>query len=51
MMARTKSRNDNKKENMMTNNKIVPNSESYERDVLIEPQGFREYDARWLYPE
>lgn len=28
-----------------------PNTEAYERDIVIEPQGFREYDARWLYPE
>src|SRR5690606_34831646 len=31
--------------------KIIPNTESYERDVLIDPNGFREYDARWLHPE
>lgn len=30
---------------------ITPNSEAFERDILIEPQGFREYDARWRYPE
>lgn len=30
---------------------ILPNSEEFERDVLIAPSGFREYDARWLYPE
>lgn len=30
---------------------IQPNSEAFERDVLIAPQGFREYDARWLTPE
>ncbi len=30
---------------------IKPNTESYERDVLIDPNGFREYDARWLHPE
>lgn len=35
----------------MTDRKIVPNSEEYERDVLVAPQGFREYDARWLHPE
>lgn len=28
-----------------------PNTENYERDVVIEDSGFREYDARWLYPE
>ncbi len=28
-----------------------PNTEAFERDTIIEPQGFREYDARWLYPE
>ena len=28
-----------------------PNTEEYERDIIIEPQGFREYDARWLFPE
>lgn len=36
---------------MTDNITIKPNSESYERDVLIAPQGFREYDARWLHPE
>ncbi len=30
---------------------ITPNSESFESEVLIAPQGFREYDARWLTPE
>lgn len=28
-----------------------PNTEAYERDILVEPQGFREYDARWIFPE
>ncbi len=28
-----------------------PNTEAYERDTIVEPQGFREYDARWLFPE
>ena len=31
--------------------KIKPNSEAFEREVLAEASGFREYDARWLYPE
>ncbi|MFA5593537.1 MAG: phosphomannomutase/phosphoglucomutase [Micavibrio sp.] len=30
---------------------IKPNSEAFERESLINPYGFREYDARWLYPE
>ena len=30
---------------------VKPNTEAYERDRIIEPQGFREYDARWLFPE
>ena len=30
---------------------IKPNTEAFEREVLIAPSGFREYDARWLYPE
>lgn len=30
---------------------IKPNTEAFERDILIEESGFREYDARWLYPE
>jgi phosphomannomutase/phosphoglucomutase len=30
---------------------INANTESFERDILISPSGFREYDARWLYPE
>ena len=33
------------------NNEIRPNTESFEREVLTAPSGFREYDARWLYPE
>lgn len=36
---------------MTSNDIIVPNSEAYEREILIAPQGFREYDARWLHPE
>lgn len=36
----------------MTNtNKIKPNTESFERDVLVSATGFREYDARWLFPQ
>lgn len=36
----------------MTDKKdIRPNSEAFERDILVAPQGFREYDARWLTPE
>jgi phosphomannomutase/phosphoglucomutase len=35
----------------MTSAAIQPNTESFERDILIAPSGFREYDARWLYPE
>lgn len=30
---------------------IKPNSEAFERDIVVAPSGFREYDARWLYPE
>lgn len=30
---------------------ITPNTERYEREILIDPNGFREYDARWLHPE
>jgi phosphomannomutase/phosphoglucomutase len=30
---------------------LKPNTENYERDRLIEESGFREYDARWLFPE
>jgi len=30
---------------------IVPNSEAFEREILIDPNGFREYDARWLHPQ
>lgn len=30
---------------------IQPNTEEFEREALIAPQGFREYDARWLTPE
>lgn len=30
---------------------IHPNTEAYENDILVAPSGFREYDARWRYPE
>lgn len=30
---------------------IRSNTEAFEREILIAPSGFREYDARWLYPE
>jgi phosphomannomutase / phosphoglucomutase len=30
---------------------ISYNSEEFENKILIAPTGFREYDARWLYPE
>lgn len=30
---------------------IATNSAEYETEVLIDPSGFREYDARWRYPE
>jgi phosphomannomutase/phosphoglucomutase len=36
---------------MTASDKIQPNSEAFEREILVAPQGFREYDARWLYPE
>ncbi len=31
--------------------KILPNTEAFEREIWISESGFREYDARWLYPE
>ncbi|MCH9764825.1 MAG: phosphomannomutase/phosphoglucomutase, partial [Alphaproteobacteria bacterium] len=30
---------------------LAPNSADFERIPLIKPTGFREYDARWLFPE
>lgn len=36
---------------MTKNAKILANTEAYEREILIAPNGFREYDARWLHPE
>ncbi len=30
---------------------VKPNTENYERDVVIDDSGFREYDVRWLFPE
>ena len=30
---------------------ICVNTEAFEREILTAPSGFREYDARWLYPE
>jgi len=30
---------------------VVPNTADFERLPLVKPTGFREYDARWLFPE
>src|ERR1700686_199249 len=30
---------------------LIPNSYAFESQPLITANGFREYDARWLYPE
>lgn len=30
---------------------VTPNTWSFLRDAMIAPTGFREYDARWQYPE
>jgi phosphomannomutase/phosphoglucomutase len=30
---------------------LVPNTADFERIPLVKPTGFREYDARWLYPQ
>ena len=30
---------------------VTPNSWAFLRDPMIAPQGFREYDARWRFPE
>ncbi|MEX0304245.1 MAG: phosphomannomutase/phosphoglucomutase, partial [Leisingera sp.] len=30
---------------------VTPNTWSFLRDAMIKPTGFREYDARWKYPE
>lgn len=30
---------------------LKPNTPEFERNPFIKPTGFREYDARWLYPE
>ncbi|MEZ5774629.1 MAG: phosphomannomutase/phosphoglucomutase [Hyphomicrobiaceae bacterium] len=29
---------------------LVPNTFAFEREPLVKPTGFREYDARWLFP-
>jgi phosphomannomutase / phosphoglucomutase len=36
---------------MTANTAISPNTERFEREILVDPSGFREYDARWLYPD
>lgn len=36
---------------MTIQKEIRANTEAFEREVLVAPSGFREYDARWLYPE
>jgi phosphomannomutase/phosphoglucomutase len=30
---------------------LEPNTADFERMALVKPTGFREYDARWLYPQ
>ena len=30
---------------------LIPNTEDFERLPLVKPTGFREYDARWLFPD
>jgi phosphomannomutase/phosphoglucomutase len=30
---------------------LVPNTADFERFPLVKPTGFREYDARWLFPQ
>jgi len=30
---------------------LKPNTADFERLPLVKPTGFREYDARWLYPQ
>ena len=30
---------------------LTPNTPDFERFAFIKPTGFREYDARWLYPD
>ncbi len=36
---------------MTEETEIKENTEAFEREVLIAPSGFREYDARWIYSE
>ncbi len=35
----------------MKQDNILANTEEFEREIYVHPSGFREYDARWLYPE
>ncbi len=30
---------------------LRPNTYAFETEALVSPNGFREYDARWLYPK
>ena len=30
---------------------VTPNTWEFLRDAMIKPTGFREYDARWKYPD
>ena len=32
-------------------NDVAPNTWEFLRDPMIKPTGFREYDARWKYPD
>ncbi len=36
---------------MAVHKTIRPNTEAFEREILITENGFREYDARWIYQE
>ncbi|MFP4313013.1 MAG: phosphomannomutase/phosphoglucomutase [Alphaproteobacteria bacterium] len=35
----------------MRKNTVQPNTLAFENEILIHESGFREYDARWLYPK
>ncbi|MCB1592044.1 MAG: phosphomannomutase/phosphoglucomutase [Alphaproteobacteria bacterium] len=36
---------------MSKSKQIKTNTEEFERDIFVMPSGFREYDARWLFPD
>lgn len=42
---------ENVEDSAMIKRPVMPNTAAFENEILIDESGFREYDARWRYPE